>query len=96
MGHGVKFIDACQNYKETMAVTQINIGIRREGECDTGKEKCEIWYFHNIAKDYGGWSQWSPALKQWLSISVEALPNLCRTLPRSNKVDVQRVVVQRE
>eukprot|EP00961_Rhodomonas_salina_P194472 2625419-Rhodomonas_salina.1 len=29
-------------------------------------------------QDYGG--QWSPALKQWLSISVEALPKLLQTV----------------
>eukprot|EP00961_Rhodomonas_salina_P109225 1470226-Rhodomonas_salina.1 len=38
MGHCVKFIDACQNYKETMAVTQIDIGIGWEGEEDTGED----------------------------------------------------------
>eukprot|EP00961_Rhodomonas_salina_P266798 3605170-Rhodomonas_salina.1 len=38
MGHGIKFIDACQNYKETMAVTQIDIGIGWEGEEDTGED----------------------------------------------------------
>eukprot|EP00961_Rhodomonas_salina_P211239 2852484-Rhodomonas_salina.1 len=40
MGHGInlKFIYARQNYKETMAVTQINIGISWEGEEDTGED----------------------------------------------------------
>eukprot|EP00961_Rhodomonas_salina_P035361 475891-Rhodomonas_salina.1 len=85
MGHGIKFIDASQNYKDTMAVTQININIGWEGKADTGKDvewlnlSREIWYLCNIAKNYGG--LWSPALKQWLSISVEALPKLLQTKP---------------
>eukprot|EP00961_Rhodomonas_salina_P198572 2678447-Rhodomonas_salina.1 len=60
MGHCVKFIDAHQTYKETMAVTQIDIGIGWEGKEDTGEDvewvnlSGEIWYLHNIAKDYGG------------------------------------------
>eukprot|EP00961_Rhodomonas_salina_P247924 3350316-Rhodomonas_salina.1 len=68
MGHGVKFIDARQTYKETIAVTQMDIGIGWEGEEDTGEDvewinlSGEIWYLSNIAKDYGG--RWSPALKQ--------------------------------
>eukprot|EP00961_Rhodomonas_salina_P252159 3408817-Rhodomonas_salina.1 len=68
MGHGVKFIDASQIYKETMAVTQIDISIGWEGEEETGEDvewvnlSGEIWYLCNIAKDYGG--LWSPALKQ--------------------------------
>eukprot|EP00961_Rhodomonas_salina_P196474 2651459-Rhodomonas_salina.1 len=38
MGHGIKFIDARQNYKETMAVTQIDICIGWKGQEDTGED----------------------------------------------------------
>eukprot|EP00961_Rhodomonas_salina_P277362 3748206-Rhodomonas_salina.1 len=67
--HGMKFIDARQPYKDTMAHTEIYLGFGWDGDDDNGKDvewlnlSGEIWYLCNIAKDFGG--RWSPATKQW-------------------------------
>eukprot|EP00961_Rhodomonas_salina_P016176 217706-Rhodomonas_salina.1 len=69
-----------------MAVMQIDISIVWEGEADTGEDvewvnlSGEIWYLSNIAKDHDYGGHWRAATKQWLSISVDALPKLLQTV----------------
>eukprot|EP00961_Rhodomonas_salina_P103095 1386278-Rhodomonas_salina.1 len=63
-----------------MAITEINLRFGWDGDEDNGEDvewlnlSGEIWYLRNIAKDFG--CRWSPTMKQWVSISTEAMPKL--------------------
>eukprot|EP00961_Rhodomonas_salina_P188477 2543722-Rhodomonas_salina.1 len=65
----MKFIDARQPWKDTIAITEMNIGFGWDADDDNGEDvewlnlSSEIWYLRNIAKDFG--SQWSPSTKEW-------------------------------
>eukprot|EP00961_Rhodomonas_salina_P194268 2623289-Rhodomonas_salina.1 len=66
--HWMKFIDARQQYKDTMAQTEIHLWFSWDGDDDNGEDvewlnlSGKVWYLCNIAKDFGG--RWSPATKQ--------------------------------
>eukprot|EP00961_Rhodomonas_salina_P179426 2420958-Rhodomonas_salina.1 len=72
--HRMKFIYAHQQYKDTMAHTEIYLRFGWDGDDDNGEDvewlnlSSEIWYLHNIVKDFCG--RWSPATKQWVSSSI--------------------------
>eukprot|EP00961_Rhodomonas_salina_P245536 3317663-Rhodomonas_salina.1 len=82
--HGMKFIDTHQQWKDTMAITEINLRFCWDGDEDNGEDvewlnfSGEIWSLLNIAKDFG--CLWSPATKQWVSISTEAMPKLLQAV----------------
>eukprot|EP00961_Rhodomonas_salina_P286847 3876383-Rhodomonas_salina.1 len=71
--HWMKFIQ----YKDIMAQTEIYLIYLRE-DVEWLNLSGEIWYLCNIAKDFCG--RWSPATKQWVSISTEALPKLLQAI----------------
>eukprot|EP00961_Rhodomonas_salina_P060561 812991-Rhodomonas_salina.1 len=61
--HWMKFINTPQQYKDTMAQTEIYLGFGWDGDDNNGEDVewlnlcCKIWYLHNIAKDFSG--RWS-------------------------------------